>query len=251
LAEPLVLTPQDSGTAQYPITWQAAPGEKVVISGSQPVTGWEKIKSPVPGLPTTSQGHVWVAEVPKDKKFYCLFDQEGYLTRARSPRFETADEMDGVDRYHLRFRPGDLQPLANLTEAELFIRNTNWCVHYLPIASIDFATGLLTTTQPGTYQLDTWFRWEYAPKKISWGYFIENALEYLDEPGEWVLDSTRGKLYFWPKNDQTPEGILRPTVSELISLQGVIEKSSWVRNIRIEGLTFKYADRPTVEEGRI
>ena len=44
LSEPLVLTPQDSGTEGCRITWEAHRGERVVIRGCRKVTGWAKWK---------------------------------------------------------------------------------------------------------------------------------------------------------------------------------------------------------------
>src|SRR5512139_1681942 len=40
LGAPLVFTPADSGTADHAITYAAAPGETVVISGSRDITNW-------------------------------------------------------------------------------------------------------------------------------------------------------------------------------------------------------------------
>jgi len=39
LPEPLVLGPEDSGTPQTPVRWQAFEGEEVVLSGGKPITG--------------------------------------------------------------------------------------------------------------------------------------------------------------------------------------------------------------------
>ena len=46
LAAPLVFGPEDSGTIAYSITYAAYPGEKPVISGGQPITGWRKLMMP-------------------------------------------------------------------------------------------------------------------------------------------------------------------------------------------------------------
>ncbi|MGD9518409.1 MAG: right-handed parallel beta-helix repeat-containing protein [Armatimonadota bacterium] len=42
LSEPLVLGPEDSGTAEHPVTYMAYPGEKVIVSGGRPLTDWHK-----------------------------------------------------------------------------------------------------------------------------------------------------------------------------------------------------------------
>ena len=43
------------------------------------------------------------------------------------------------------------------------------------------------------------FPW-YIPTPINRRnrFYVENALEELDQPGEWCLDSEEGVLYFWP-----------------------------------------------------
>ncbi len=42
LAQPWVLGPDDSGTPGCPVTYTAAAGERPVLSGGRPVTGWEE-----------------------------------------------------------------------------------------------------------------------------------------------------------------------------------------------------------------
>lgn len=41
LTEPLVLTPEDSGTEQAPIAYEAAPGARPVFSGGRALHGWQ------------------------------------------------------------------------------------------------------------------------------------------------------------------------------------------------------------------
>ncbi|MEI6499990.1 MAG: carbohydrate-binding domain-containing protein, partial [Armatimonadota bacterium] len=57
LKEPLVLGPEDTGTAACPISFQAYPGETPVLSGGVPVGGWKK-----------GPGPLWTASVPEAAK---------------------------------------------------------------------------------------------------------------------------------------------------------------------------------------
>jgi hypothetical protein len=41
LAEPLVITPDDSGTAECPVTFTGYQGEKPILSGGRTITGWQ------------------------------------------------------------------------------------------------------------------------------------------------------------------------------------------------------------------
>ncbi|MFZ4398036.1 MAG: hypothetical protein ACOYOU_20680 [Kiritimatiellia bacterium] len=56
VTETLTFGPEDSGTEKYSITYAAAPGEKVVLSGGRKITGWQKgtnrIWTAKPGHPT-------------------------------------------------------------------------------------------------------------------------------------------------------------------------------------------------------
>jgi len=52
-AEPLVLTPEDGGTAETPVRYEAAPGAKPVFSGGRKITGFR-----------AGENGLWVADVP-------------------------------------------------------------------------------------------------------------------------------------------------------------------------------------------
>ncbi|MHC4312286.1 MAG: right-handed parallel beta-helix repeat-containing protein, partial [Planctomycetota bacterium] len=70
---------------------------------------------------------------------------------------------------------------------EIVIRpHHQWLVNILPLASVNEETQIAQTALAGTYRL-TLFK---ASKKSCW---VENVLEALDEPGEWVLNSQEGK----------------------------------------------------------
>jgi parallel beta-helix repeat protein len=53
---------------------------------------------------------------------------------------------------------------------------------------------------------------------------VENALEDLDRPGEWCLDSEEGALYFWPPDGRLTGEVVVPALDCLVHLRG----ASWV-----------------------
>ncbi|MEE4188355.1 MAG: hypothetical protein V2I76_07900, partial [Roseobacter sp.] len=53
VAEPLVLTPEDGGSAEAPVRYEAAPGAKPVFSGGRKITGFRR-----------GENGLWVADVP-------------------------------------------------------------------------------------------------------------------------------------------------------------------------------------------
>lgn len=82
-AEMLSLDAQDAGTAACPVTYRAYPGEKPVLSGGLPVTGFKPWR-----------GKIMVADLPAalgDTYFRSLFLDGQRLVRARYPNRVTAD----------------------------------------------------------------------------------------------------------------------------------------------------------------
>ena len=88
LNQPIVLTPADSGTAEHPITYMAYPGERPVLSGGRPVTGWK-----------TSDGKLYRAPAPavKDKRFGFRQLRVGKRRqiRARYPNYDPDNPITG------------------------------------------------------------------------------------------------------------------------------------------------------------
>ena len=63
----MVLTPEDSGTAECPVTWAAYPDELPALSGGRRITGWQ---------PVTLDGKaLWAAEVPEARDGGWFFHQ--------------------------------------------------------------------------------------------------------------------------------------------------------------------------------
>lgn len=86
LPEALVLTPEDSGTEACPVTYEAMRGEKVVLSGGRPITGWK-----------TDNGKVYYTDIPeaRDGKwtFRQLFVDGRREIRARYPNYDPSDVL--------------------------------------------------------------------------------------------------------------------------------------------------------------
>ena len=65
--------------------------------------------------------------------------------------------------------------------------------------------------------------------------YIENALELLDEPGEWYLDRTAKTVYYMPRQgeDMTKAEVIAPAVEKLVELRGTLDRP--VHNIQFRG----------------
>ncbi|MGJ8639859.1 MAG: putative glycoside hydrolase [Opitutaceae bacterium] len=239
------------------LTIAAYPGEHPVLSGSVPVTGWQRLESSPADLPAEAFGNVWVADMPSElDRFYTLYDGEGRLNRARNSGF--AYTQSGNKRT-LHFPEGALKNWENLGDVEVQVRpGRAWAINMLPLASVDAEGGVATTGASATYEMGPLPGYLHDPdESVVW---VENILEALDEPGEWVVNTKTRKIYLWPSSpakDGSPQGILAPATTELIRVEGAIDYDGMsdqpVRGIAFKGLTFSHADRWAwkSDEGRV
>ena len=221
--------------------------EKPVISGGMPVIGW-KLPEAVPSdLPSQAKGKVWVADIPEGlQTFYTLYDAKGRLNRSRAEGFVPTKMGTKKEVY---FPEGKLKNWDNLKDVELNIRPSRaWAINMLPMESVDEENKVATTKVSATYQMGELQHWVHTKDGNS--AWVENTIEALDEPGEWVINTTTRKVYLWPKNPSkngAPQGILAPTTNELIRVEGSIDydgaKDEAVSGISFSGITFTECDR--------
>jgi hypothetical protein len=247
LSEPLVFTPEDSGS----VTWKAAPGEAPVLSGAVPVTGW-RVES-LPGMT------VWTADVSALARshgpFRSLFVNGERRPRPRLPkegfwRIESVpDRSLGGDHWKTLFEgsdtfvaaPGTVQAWRNLTDVEAVVLHF-WIEERLPLAGFDPATRLVRTGRKTLMALvdeagDTYPR-----------YFVENVFEAL-APGDWYLDRPTSRLYYAPRPGERPATtrVEVPVLASLLRLEGEPETERFVEGLRFEGLSFEHTEVPETE----
>lgn len=231
---------QDSGQGDSTITYAAYPGETPVFSSSQKIEEWRPLTTAPAGLSKEAIDNVKVATV--SSQFRALFDAEGLLPRARSKGFIP---LEGGSRNQLHFPAGRLKNWLNAGDVEIVVRPHHaWIVNILPLKSVDERRQIARTSLNATYAMNP-----LHFLKQTESCWVENALEELDEPGEWVLNSKEGKLYLWPRNDSS---VLAPQLTELIRIEGEVDKKGPtdkpVRNLCFRGLTFMHGDRYSIAD---
>jgi hypothetical protein len=262
LTETLVLNRQDGGRGNHRVRYRALPGATPVLTSGKPVNEWEKLSAPVERLPAAAQEHVWVADVSREDygRFTTLFMGDKRLPRAKSARFqgekptgyEIADSrnvMHKKDRHLLReIRCLDGAPIrqwTNLDDIEVFFNPVPWALNFIPLERVDMEQRLLTLK----YEANAPAFSQNGP--YAW---IENAVDFIDEPGEWAHNSETGKLYYWPIDGKKPGNILVPQLHEFIRVEGDIHYDAPadqpVSNISFEGLTFTHGKRSNWYKGR-
>jgi hypothetical protein len=253
LDETVVFGLKDGPKDAYKVTYQAYKEEKPVFSSGQSVLGW-KIASNVAGMPSVAKGKVWVADMPANvSTFRTLFDGSKMLTRARGADFKMplkkeirrADSQNTYyhkDRIHLRMVPypnDEIKDWTNLSDVEVVFNPVPWNLNIIQLESVDVKNkvGYLAfeaNAMPFTN----------SKHSIAW---VENVIDYLDEPGEWCVNTQTRKIYYWPKNGRPSKNIVAPKLMELFKVEGKIqydlEKDIPVKNIHFKGLTFTHGDR--------
>jgi hypothetical protein len=236
LDEPLMLTPEDSGTPSAPITYAAAEGERPVLSGGRRITGLQRNADG--SWSTTVEGaadHAWV--------FRQLFVDGRRYIPARSPNEGTYFIVRGVppeggsgtakDRF--AYRGDDLEPWPNLPDVELRIY-FSWNAGSFPLKSVDPDTHIATLGGPAVWELP-------KPGMSTCPYLVQNHPGACDAPGEWQLDRATGELRIIPfgEEDLGAAEVIVPALQRLIIAQGAPHEGRYVEHVRFEGLSFQHA----------
>jgi len=237
LKESLVLAAQDSGTREQPTVFQAYPGEKPILSGGRVVSGWR-----------AHQGQILCAEVPEARGGWLrtrqLFYKGKRMPCARWPKLDPAEPL--TSGWAFTEGPADDDPATTFRYAPGTFRHRwakpkevrvrafmghGWFMKDLPIKEIDEKARVISLAY------DSWnpdlYPW-YSPCVFTAAnrFYIENALEELDQPGEWCLHGDDGRLYFWPPEGAgTDPEVVLPRLERLIDIRG----GSW---ITLAGFTF-------------
>ncbi|MDG2012522.1 MAG: hypothetical protein P8J33_03400, partial [Pirellulaceae bacterium] len=223
---------RDSGTDRFSITYQSAPQAKVTWSGGSSLGKWQP----------NQEGH-WEIQLAAVKAgdwfFRQLVVEDQRATRSRWPNNDGLLHLQTVDETVKKFsfdQPLELtDPADHNTELVVF---GNWSISRAKVIAADadhyktatamgwLGHGPMTTASPG------------KPA------YLEHHRDFLDQPGEWYLDSPTGTLTYIPLADQNPQTAIgvAPRLSRLLEIQGTPEKA--IRNLRFAGICFAHCGFP-------
>ncbi|MCC6493503.1 MAG: right-handed parallel beta-helix repeat-containing protein [Pirellulales bacterium] len=230
LEETLVFGNEDAGpTAERSVAYAAVGGD-VVLSGARRITGWRE------------EGERWVAEVkiaPGAPAFRDLWVNGQRAVRARTPNdgYFRVEAAGPDNRTSFTAAQGELVDIAKPQTAEAVLLH-DWSTSRVPLASIDAGSRTYGVIAPLGGEAAQFAITNFEPHPR---YFIENAPELLDAPGEWHLDEAAGKLYYLPRDGETINRVeaTAPRLERLLVVRGQGELP--VQHLRFEGLTFAYS----------
>ena len=239
LYEPLRLRPEDSGLV--------IEGRDAVISGAMPVSVWKR------------QGKLLVADIPdfngRPVDFRQLWVGGRKAVRARDVQdFEQMHRIRTYDKKnHILWVPRKaVEKILHAPYAEMVLHEM-WCVSTLRIKAISVQgdSAAVTFHNPEA-RLQFEHPWP-SPMTPDTGhpspFYLTNAKELLDQPGEWYHDIRTHKLYYMPREQEETAAVV-PVLETLVEVIGSAEHP--VRNITLKGITFSHTTwmRPS-EQGHV
>ena len=256
ISEPVIFTPEDSGTAGAPIFYEAAPGERPIISGGRVITGWRQegalLVADVPEAANRQWtfGALWVngerrvpARTPNSRQPSGDFPQEGEEFRTLGPVVEKdAGGNDVKSATKFQYRPGDIQNWPDLKDAFVVVFHS-WAASILRVKNLDEQNHIVEFTGPA--------RWPFGYWQPDQRYFVEHIFAGLDQPGEWYLNRETGKLYYvpLPGEDMSTAQVVAPVAGQLVLLEGRPAEGKFVENVHFSGLAFHHTDYKIEPEG--
>ena len=253
LYEPLRLRPEDSGLT--------IEGNNAVISGGLPINGWKK------------QGKMLVADVPdfngcpidfrqlwiNGRKAVRARDVSDFEQMHRILTYDKKNQVLWIPRKAVEKLKAYLSPITDHRSPLEMVLHEMWCTSNLRIKSLtpqgdSVAVRFHNPEGPIQFQ-HPWPSPMTPDTKHPSPFYLTNAKELMDEPGEWYHDIRDHKLYYMPQasdlRHQTSDlHAVVPVLETLVEFVGTAERP--VRHITIKGVTFSHTTwmRPS-EKGHV
>lgn len=229
---------RDSGTNGYFVIYRAIEGAAPIISGGKIISGW------------TQSDHGGFSAPAGSLLFRQLYVNGKRAIRARTPNVDNYyrlvlwDKAEQVIFIHLN----EIMPWRNFQQVEMVLQ-MSWAIGILRLDSF-------TTTGEDE---PIWFNSRFAKVKVqqperslvfkrffpgkhpNTSYHFENAIEFLDAPGEWYLDTSEKVVYYLPRPTETAPSCraIAPALETLFRVEGTLEQP--VHHLRFQGLTFAHS----------
>lgn len=256
----LFLRPEDSGTPDSPTVICAVDGAHPVISGGVAVTWWKRGCNH-PAVPEKLKQKIWSAEAP-------LIGNRRVETRqmwVNGHKVQRAAQFpDGGLERMIDFNPEEQtitipvsqsvnpERLQNAGQLEMIVHQ-RWAIAILRVKSIDAKDGqaVVRFHEPESHLefAHPWPQPVIGGEKGNSSFCLTNALELLDQPGEWFQEYPSGTIYYYPQageNMETAEVII-PALETLVTIDGTLSRP--VKHIQFNGITFAHTSwmRPSFQ----
>ncbi len=240
LTETVSFANADSGKDGHYVKYVAYPGEQPLVTGGKQITGW-KVFDAAKNIYSADAGTA---------PFRQLYVNGAKAVRARTPNqgangginFASTKDVDST-AHTILVDSSAVSNWKNFTKVEMHMM-VGWAGSILRLAS--FATAGATANVKFQADEDAILFIRANPSvnrdTKTRNYYFENALEFLDSPGEWYLDETSNTLYYMPRTgeDMTTAVVVAPIVETLVLVQGT-STTDQAAYLWFQGLTFAHS----------
>lgn len=241
IGEKITFGTQDSGKNGNRIIYRAYADEQPELVGGVRITGW-----------TDCGGGIYSAPLPEGMEFQTLMENDRQAVKARYPNsgyFETTMESPRADaedtnlikapddpvRNELYFDPNEMTETFDPVGVQAYLWSGegewNWFTDIRPVQAANFEENYFTLAPSRGYKIGKGSR-----------YYLQGALAFLDEPGEFCIKD--GLLYYMPYADNIENAVITAPVSErLLEICGTSGDEP-VTGLEFNGITFQNSDFP-------
>jgi len=208
--------------------------EEVILSGGKKVSGWTQ--SEISG----------VYKAPFEIDYIRnLYVNDKRAQRSRYNEYvtpidwwdDTEDKQSNKDGFII---PGGIiknpEKATNLEMYRSATFRSNWAVKGKAIANGE--NTIISMEQP-YFRMHEYANYSILDWRITDNFRLENALEFLDEPGEWYHDADTDTLYYMPRAGETIENceVIAPVTEQILTIlgDGIDNRAE---NIIVRGFTF-------------
>ncbi|MET8947821.1 RICIN domain-containing protein [Streptomyces sp. NPDC004542] len=227
LTKPVEFTPADSGRNGHSVVYQAYGTETPVVTGGRTVKGW-----------TAAGGGQYKAPIG-DLDFRQMYVDGARATRARYPDVGSDFQLQASDKTGkvLKVLGSQVASWNHFDEVEMVLQ-LQWAESYLRLKSYT-TSGDLASVSLQDHEAGILFQRPYPLLSNGSALHFENAHEFLNEPGEFYVDTHEHMVYYMPRAGESMStvNVQVPTLETLFDIKGD-SLDEPVHDLRFSGITF-------------
>ncbi|MFD8008270.1 RICIN domain-containing protein [Streptomyces mirabilis] len=227
LTTPITFGTSDSGANGHTVVYQAYNGETPVITGGKAVTGW-----------TAASNGEYKASVGS-LNFRQLYVNGVRANRARLPDVGSDFQLQGSDKPNklLKVLSSQVSNWDHLSQVEMMLE-TQWGESFLRLKSISSSNGTANVSIQD-HEAGILFQRPWPQLSDGSPLHFENAHEFLNEPGEFYVDTAAQTVYYKPRpgEDMSTATVQAPALETLFDVKGT-NLDSPAHDLRFSGITF-------------